>query len=356
MKATVATRKIPYAVLTRIQSIERPFLSAFLSHYFDTLGFDRMFMIHGEEADPAWLETWIAGSGYADRVELLYPEPLGNVDEVMIRYMPMLAERCRWVQLADLDEYIYLGKRTIAETMAQHEKHKEVHWRWLMMPSAETNPGGYREVIATASVFPKKFTKTIFRPQGVRFMSTHQSFWRKPLTEAEFHIHEIRKPARQSCFMYHFCARGLFDILLKSLRQRFGEDNPKTADAEIMRRFLSRHGDVADMKDVPTRFLVLMIQMKENRAGDPRADLVRQIAHEEFDAVRFDTGLLADMLDNALVATGVPPRVRREIFDGTLLAECFARTTERFFDPAILPGLKTLNYIKTIRKMRGEPY
>jgi hypothetical protein len=225
-----------------------------------------------------------------------------------------------------------------------------------MMPSAETNPGGYREVIDTASVFPKKFTKTIFRPQGVKFMSTHQTFWRKPLGEDEYHIHEIRKPVRNSCYMYHFCARGLFDILLKSLRQRFGEDNPKTADVGIMRRFLTRHGDVADVKEVPSRFLVLMIQMKEDRTGDPRADLVRDIAREEFGAIRFDTGLLADMLDEALIANGLPPAVRRDILDGTLLAECFARTAERFFDPAILPELKTLNYIKTVRKMRGEPY
>ena len=62
-------------------------------------------------------------------------EPLGNVDEVMIRYVPMLEPRCEWVQIADIDEYVYLGGKKIDEVMAEHEALKEVHWRWLMMPS-----------------------------------------------------------------------------------------------------------------------------------------------------------------------------------------------------------------------------
>jgi hypothetical protein len=356
LQARNATRAIRFAVLTRIHSIERPFLSAFLPHYLDELGYDRMFIIHGEQADPSWLEAWIAGSGYADRVELLYPQPLGNVDEVMIRYMPMMAQRCEWVQLADLDEYIYFGKRRIEDVMARHVALREVHWRWLMMASGAIDPAGYGEVAATASIFPKKFTKTIFRPQNVLTMSTHQSFWRRPLRKEEYYIHEIQRPAERACFMYHFCSRGLFDILLKSLRQRFGTENPKSADTETMRRFLDRHGDVADVREVPTRFLVLMIQMQEDRSDDPRAVLLREVAQREFGSIHFDRDLLAGMLDEALRAIEVPDATRREILGGTLLAECLERVTERFWDPAILPELKTLNYIRCIRKMRGEPY
>lgn len=356
MQARKSTRAIRFAVLTRIHSIERPFLNGFLEHYLDTLGYERLFLIHGEEADPAWLERWIAGSGYADRVELLYPNPLGNVDEVMIRYVPMLEKRCEWVQIADFDEYIYLGGRRIDEAMAQHEALKEVHWRWLMMPTAAKNPSDYDEISRTAAVFPKKFTKTIFRPPGVRSMSTHQTFWRGTLPADKFYIHEIRNPTESACFMFHFCARGLFDILLKSLRQRFATENPKSADAATMRRFLDRHGDVDDPRQVPTRFLVLMIQMKEDRSDDVRAEMLRQIARREWGSIRFDRSLLGDMLDEALTAIDVPARTRRAVLDGTLLAECLERVTERFWDPAILPELKTLNYIKTVRKMRGEPY
>lgn len=356
MPAKPAARKIGFAVLTRIHSIERPFLSAFLPHYLDRLGYDRVFMIHGEEGDPSWLRDYVADSGYADRVELLYPQPLGNVDEVMIRYMPMLAERCAWVQLADIDEYVHLGGRKIREVMAEHKSLREVHWRWLMMPSDALNPGGVREIADTAAVFPKKFTKTIFRPAGVQTMSTHQAFWPKRLTTEQFVIHEIRKPIQRSCFMFHFCARGLFDILLKSLCQRFGTDNPKSADIETLRNFLERRGDVADIKGVPNRFLVLMIQMKEDRTNDPRGKLMRKLAHQEFGEVRYDTALLTDMIERELAAIRLAPALRREILDGTLLSECYERTVERFWDPSVLPDIKSLNYIKTIRKMRGEPY
>jgi hypothetical protein len=351
-----ATRPIQHAVLTRIHSIERPFLNGYLTHYLDTLGYERMFIIHGENADPAWLKSWVAESGYADRVELLFPEPLGNVDEVMIRYVPMLEPRCEWVQIADIDEYIYLGGKKIDETMAQHEALKEVHWRWLMMPSDAKNPAGYDEITRTAAVFPKKFTKTIFRPPGVKWMSTHQTFWAKTLRPDEYHIHEIRNPTETACFMFHFCARGLFDILLKSLRQRFATENPKSADTEMMRRFLERHGDVADPREVPTRFLVLMIQMKEDRSDDLRAAVLRQIARSEFGHLTFDRDLLTAMLDEALAAIDVPSKTRRDVLDGTLLTECLARVGQRFWKREILPELKSLNYIKTIRKMRGEPY
>jgi hypothetical protein len=60
LQAKSSTRAIQFAVLTRIHSIERPFLNGYLEHYLDTLGYQRMFIIHGEEADPAWLERWAA--------------------------------------------------------------------------------------------------------------------------------------------------------------------------------------------------------------------------------------------------------------------------------------------------------
>jgi hypothetical protein len=342
-----------------VHSIERPFLGAFLPYYLDELGFDRIFMVHGEEADPAWLQAWIASGPYADRVEILYPPAGANIDEVMLDFLPMIARRCDWVQLTDIDEYTYLGGQTIAGAMARHEAMRdirEVHWRWLMMPTLDLNPGGYAEIIDSSAIFPKKFTKTIFRPQGVRTMSTHQGFWRRPLTKDQFHIHEIRKPADTACFQFHFCGRGMLDTLLKSVRQRFGEDNPKTANIDVLKRFLARRGDVADAKEVPTRFLVLMIQMKEDKSALPMAPELREIGRRILGTERFDTGLLVRMLDEALIEIGVPPKTRQAIFDGDLLAESMERITARFFKPAMLPELKTLNYIKTIKKMRGEPY
>ena len=73
MKTAKAIREPRFALLTRIHSIERPFLGAFLPHYLERLGFDRIYMVHGEAADPAWLERWIGEGPYADRVEILHP-------------------------------------------------------------------------------------------------------------------------------------------------------------------------------------------------------------------------------------------------------------------------------------------
>ena len=233
---------------------------------------------------------------------------------------------------------------------------REIHWRWLMMPTTRANPAGYAEIIDRCSIFPKKFTKTIFRPARVRSMSTHQAFWRKALDKKQFHIHEIRHPPQTACFMFHFCSRGLYDILLKAVRQRFGTDNPKTADTEMLKRFLERHGDVDDPKQVPARFLVLMIQMKEDQSARSMAPELRAIGKRLLGKERFDTDLVVRMLDQSLTGIGVGPKIRRAIFGEKLLEECMARIEERFYDPSILPELKMLNYIKTIKKMRGEPY
>ena len=343
-----------FAVLSRIHRIERPFLSGFFPHYLDRLGFDRIFLVRGDSGNSDWLETDLASGPYHDRVEVLFPRSLENVNKTLLEFMPILAKRCDWIQLADLDEYLYLGGRRIDEVMAEHDARKEVHFRWLMMPTAAESPSGFAEVIDSASIFPKMITKAIFRPQGVRQLSAHQALWHRSLKKEESFIHEITAPVSSNCFQYHFCSRGLFDILLKSIWQQFGTENPKTANIAALKRFLARRGDVDNAREVPTRFLMLMIQMMESRSEEPRSQRIAAIAKQLFGGIRFDTRMLAAMVEESLDRLEVTMPVKRGIFEERLLTECLERITGRFWDDRILLDAKKLNYLNTVRKIRGE--
>jgi len=350
----VQPNRIPHAILSRVHRIERPFLAGFLAHHLDALGFDRAFLIRGDEGPTDWLEADLGAGPWAERVEILAPRSLANINDVFIEFMPMLAGRCDWVQLADIDEFLYLGGKRIAAAMAAHETRRQVHFRWLMTPSAAENPVGVAAALDRGAVFPKGITKAIFRPRDVGGVTAHAASWRRPVPASETAMLPMAAPLATRSFQIHVSSRGLYDILLKSIWQRFGEAHPKTTDTAMLLGFLERRGEVETVAEVPTRFLMLMIQMQEDRAAEPLWREARDLARRLLAPVAFDAAMLAAMLADSLARIEAPAAVTRGVLEEGLLADCLAATTRRFWHDGLREDVKRMNYLNVVRKMRGE--
>ncbi|MEX0808535.1 MAG: hypothetical protein WD044_07385 [Dongiaceae bacterium] len=350
-------KKVETAVLSRIHSIEFPFFGGFLAHYLNRLGFDRVIFIQGENADPAPLRAQIEWLGFGDRVDILLPARFDDAEALFDGLMPNLAERCEWLLLADLDEYVYLGDRSIKDLLASHKgQYRVVHFRSIMVASAQEAPTGYADVVAQASMFPKWMTKTVFQTAGVKTMTAHIPIGIKPIPPKKEFIHEIVTPIAISPFEFHFCSRGLRDLVLRSIRQNFPTANVKATDMEALKRFLVRRGDVKTLGEVPGRFAVLMVQLMEDVSARPRIALTGRIAADMLGDIHFDMAMLDRMLAAALDSIGLPADTKRRIFEGRLLSNCVEQVIDRFWKDNVRAHLDSLNYVKIIKKMQGRPY
>jgi hypothetical protein len=349
-------KKVETAVLSRIHSIEFPFFSGFLAHYLDRLGFDRVFLIHGEKADPAPLQARIERQGFADRVEILQPASHKHAEAMFEGLMPMLQSRCEWLLLSDLDEYVYLGGGSVKDHIARHSSYRVLHFRQIMVASAREAPSSYSDVFDKASIFPKWMTKTLFRTANVVDMTAHIPIGRKPIPPAKEFIPEIGPPIADSVFQFHFVSRGMRDILLRSIRQNFPSANVKATDMATLRRFLERRGDVKTLAEVPGRFAVMMVQMMENQAARPRMITAARIGSAMMGRTRFNNVLLNRMLDRALDSIGIEGKTRRRILEGKLLSTSLEQVIDKFWTDTARVDLYRLNYVKVIKGMRGEAY
>ncbi|MEX2199919.1 MAG: hypothetical protein WD711_00875 [Dongiaceae bacterium] len=349
-------KKVETAVLSRIHSIEFPFFSGYLAHYLDRLGFDRVFLIHGEKTDPAPLQARIERQGFADRVEIVQPASHQHAEALFAGLMPMLRSRCEWLLLNDLDEYVYLGGKTVQDYIARHPAYRVLHFRQIMIASAREAPSSYADTFDKASMFPKWMTKTLFRTADVVDMTAHIPIGRRPIPSSKELIPEIEPPVADSVFQFHFVSRGMRDILLRSIRQNFPSANVKATDMATLKRYLERRGDVKTLAEVPGRFAVMMVQMMENQAARPRMISVARIGAETMGRTRFNNALLNRMLDKALGSIGIEGKTRRRILEGKLLSTSLERTIDRFWTDAARADLNRLNYVKVIKGMRGEAY
>ena len=327
-------------------------MASFLPHYLDRLGFEHVQFIYGDENDPKWLTDYIKSSGYGDRTSLLIPDQHADIHTILNFPIPELSRRVDWIVFADMDEYLYLGGESIADVLALHWQKKVVHFRWFMASSGINAPADAPQLLQSASIFRKRFSKTAFQPQGISHIDDHEPFWKQGPDKSEIKLYEILSPAEHPCFYYHFCSRGLFDQLMKCIYFNSGSRNPKTANHPLLREFLAREGDVASINQVPTRFLILMMQQKEDQSSDPVISEICRHGQQLFSGMRFDLPMLNEMMLEGLELLELPGTTINAIMDQELLQTCLQRITDRFWDESMLHDLRFDNYLTTLRKWR----
>ncbi|MEO0437666.1 MAG: glycosyltransferase family 2 protein [Pseudomonadota bacterium] len=245
-----------FALVCRLQLCEVPFVNEFLAYY-RTLGVDRFFLVNTEPENGDEIRRSVAGEFAAAVTHLNNNGSTYSADECAQLALSHITET--YTLHLDLDEFLYLGGRTLHEFVAAHGQRPDVAdaflFRWVMAPCIrDLSRSSIRDIVSDGYLFPGSEEKTMAKTAQVERIGNHRF-------DLKMESDEVRMRVRNDhCFVLHVATRGLFDLLNKIATSRVTKSS-KAADVELSRLF---HSD--SMQGLPGRFYLHAFQSRFGQA------------------------------------------------------------------------------------------
>lgn len=246
---------ISFALVTRLQRSEVPFLNEFLSYY-KLLGINRFYLVSTEPENSEFIATGVAPE-YREMVEHIDKNPEDTLNECPNYALSQIEET--FLLHVDMDEFLYLNGMTLHEFIIAEElqgdraEFVECFFQWIMSPLCqELHAPSIGDILKKGYFFPSVNGKSLARTQDIIGMKSHH-----------FELAGAKKERRynsqtSNCFVFHMSARGIFDIVNKVQFGKFMDVKRSSDSAAELSDLIFN----TTSKTLPPRFLLLAFQSK----------------------------------------------------------------------------------------------
>ncbi len=245
-----------FALITRIQRHETPFLNEFLAYY-KYLGINRFYLINTEPKNREIIAAEIP-SEYREMIELIDKRPEDNLNKCPNCALPKIGEV--FLLHVDMDEFLYLNGMTLQEFIVHEELHcgnaefVECVFSWIMSPLCnELYSPSIHAILEKRYFFPSENGKSLARTQAIVSIKPHhfEFVGRKK-------VRKCYDPRTSNCFVFHVSSRGIFDIINKI---HYGQYNNLKKSCDPAKELFELIY-VTSSKYLPSRFVLLSFQSK----------------------------------------------------------------------------------------------
>jgi len=245
-------KRIDFALVTRLQWIEVPFLNEFLAYY-KCLGIDHFYLINTEPENNEAIANEVS-SEFKGMVELIDKHSEDGLNECPNRALTRIREK--FLLHVDMDEFLYLNGMTLHEFIINEglrggkSRSVECFFNWVMSPLCqERYVHSIQEILSKKYFFTSKTGKSLARTQDIINIRPHRFKLRGRKVERRY------DPITSSCFIFHVSARGIFDVINKA--QFSGFKSSRDPAKELFELIFDKTSST-----LPDRFILLAFQSK----------------------------------------------------------------------------------------------
>lgn len=241
---------VTFALVTRVQFIEIPFINEFLSYYI-YLGVNRVYMIVNEPEEIENISSEIADVYRAKVTLISNTEGLPLNKEFSLAF-EQISET--FVLNVDMDEFLYLNGGTLIDFTSKYLESRGFRYqgfafRWIMTPCFKhLYRSSIGEILSDKYFFESKTYKSMALTSSIVGLGNHKFQYRPGGRVCKLH------PVRDRAFIFHVSSRGIYDVLNKTQHGSKRSEDPKRELSELLFDPGSRR--------LPDRFLNLVFQSR----------------------------------------------------------------------------------------------
>jgi hypothetical protein len=244
------------AVMVKGMDDEAPFLREFVLHYI-SLGFDRIYYINTSISDH-YLRSSLPSELLGRLIILNMSNTSADWEQATVNEA-VAGVREDWVLNVDVDEFLYLGHRTIGQFLTSLPPgFDSIRFPWLMCLSTQYTHNSVFDI--RDHIAPSKLFKSMARTPAIRRCRVHDIETvggQPPWTPNDY---------RDEAFILHFACRGLFDLINRIVGRHYA--SAKSGPAEISRLLRFFRDPAATAPDYPFRFNLYRVEL-----GFPSAEI-----------------------------------------------------------------------------------
>lgn len=249
------SKKSSFALVTRLQWIEAPFVNEFLAYY-KNLGIDSFYLVNTEPKNRELIANEIS-SEFKGIVELIDKRPEDDLEQCPNGALKRIREK--FLLHVDMDEFLYLDGMTLHKFI-NHEGLQgsnsisvECFFNWVMSPLCEeVYAPSIQEILSKKYFFPSRDGKTLARTQDIKRIKPHYFRLNGQKNERRY------DPITNNYFVFHVAARGILDILNKVQFSKFKDSKySREPDKELFELIFDKTSNF-----LPSRFVLLAFQSR----------------------------------------------------------------------------------------------
>lgn len=244
-----------FALITRLQRSETPFLNEFLAYY-TTLGIDHFYLVNTEPENRQEILTHISPE-FLEQITLIDKLEGYGLNECPNCALTKIKET--FLLHVDMDEFLYLDGMKLAEFAAKEgllDENNDVHeyfFRWVMAPLCNDNyASSIKEILNKGYFYPSNIGKSLVQTKYISSINPHHF---------DLVCDKNRKtfdPDETNYFIFHVASRGFFDIINKIQYGQYQNiKQSESPDLELSDLFFNFKS-----KSLPSRFSLLAFQSR----------------------------------------------------------------------------------------------
>jgi hypothetical protein len=223
---------VSIGLLSRIYKCETPYINEFLEYYIKYIKVDNIYLIVTDNTD----FTKIIDTKF--KVTLITNNEIlsTHVDKVFKYALKYIKDD--WILNVDVDEFLYLNGVNLKNILINCNI---VRFRWVLCPACNLFNKSIKEIIKNNKLINFNNYKSIALKKDILKMKCHNMKMKN------------RREKFTNAFIIHISSRGIYDMLLRSLNQKFKSNN-----INIIKNFID--SKINKFLDLPIRIRNLILQ------------------------------------------------------------------------------------------------
>lgn len=206
------TPSFSFALVSRFQYCETPFLNEFINYYVE-LGIDHFYFVNTEPDNLERIESHVAPE-YSARMTIINKEPSIRVRGCQNLLLPHVKES--FTLHVDLDEFLYLDGKNLRTFLADYldpdnrPTHGAFTFPWVMSPCYKyVHRKSIRDILSDDYLFPSREVKSMALTAVTKEIGEHRFTYGEQVVERNLDVND------DNVFIFHVSSRGIFDIINK---------------------------------------------------------------------------------------------------------------------------------------------
>ena len=252
------------AAILCIARNEAPYTAEWLEYHFG-LGFDHIYYISTDE-NPSPIKALLEKSRFISRIHFFHIADFRPGWQLRCYNIVFPLVKEDWILVLDLDEYLALNSFTSLDEHLESIDHQvsQVQYPWLNVISSQYEHNCALDILKTSAVHVSDHVKSMVRRENATSLGIHShnvghnntilSSGRKVQNSPrhKFLFYEMTYSDQFPCIL-HFCSRGHFDLLNRTLDHQFF--NIKCGDAE-RKKTVNYLTGIPNWSNIPNRCLL----------------------------------------------------------------------------------------------------
>ncbi len=243
-------QNLNFAVVTRLQLCEMPFIDEFIEYYLK-LGINKFYLINTEPQNEEKIRLLL--KKFESFIELITNYDVEMVNDCACLALEFISED--FTLHVDMDEFLYLDGKNLQQFISnfssvESDTSKDAFvFNWIMSPEIDAFCGSVSEIIRKRRFFVGNEVKTLAKTKVIKKIKNHRFDYKWPLNE-------INLNENDNCFVFHVSSRGILDIINRIAFSQIKDNKTTANNKEELRQLMN------DQYHLPPRFLLLAFQQK----------------------------------------------------------------------------------------------